>query len=258
MDISIIIPTYNRRKKLERCLKSFFVQDYPQQSFEIIVVDDNSKDGTKEMVEELAKEQNNLFYSFQPRKGPAAARNLGIKRVRGEIIGFTDDDCEVDKNWVKLMVESHRKNPKITAVGGLTDTFCQKSKVIVSQSLSNGAIQIKIGEKEEVIFFPTCNVSFKRQIFDKYKFNENFSLPGGEDLEFFWRLFKYKHRFVWNKNIKVIHNRDKSLSSFVRQAYIYGRGNLLTQYRHKDHPLLKELKTGKIFFWAAVLINFII
>ena len=64
-------------------------------------------------------------------------------------------------------------------------------------------------------------------------------------------------RFLWNKDIKVFHDRDDAIHSFIRQAYIYGRGNLLTQYLHNDHPLLKELKAGRLSFWSATLVNFI-
>ncbi len=70
-------------------------------------------------------------------------------------------------------------------------------------------------------------------------------------------LFKDGYRFIWNKNIKVIHYRDDSFVGFLRQAYIYGRGNFLVQYLHKDQPLLKELKTGGVSFWFATLINII-
>jgi len=254
---SIIIPAYNREKTLRRCLTSLGNQDYPRDKFEIIVVDDGSSDGTVQMLSNLAKKYRNLRYIKQFRKGPASARNLGAKHARGEIIGFTDDDCVLSKDWIKLMVDSHGRNPEFTAVGGLTSVSNEKNNIIVSQFLSNCSIQIGLNGGREIIFFPTCNVSFKKGIFNKYKFDEKFPLPGGEDLEFFWRLFKDGHKFLWNKDIRVTHYRNETLNSFIRQAHIYGRGNLLTRYLHNDHPLLKELKTGKISFWLATLVNII-
>ncbi|MBZ9577966.1 glycosyltransferase [Patescibacteria group bacterium] len=257
MELSIIIPAYNRKETLKRCLLSLDEQDYSKDKYEIIIVDDGSSDDIPQMIDALMQKYKNLRYIQQLHKGPACARNLGIKEAKGKIIGFTDDDCTLDRDWVKLMVESHKKNPEIITVGGLTETPYKKTSIMVGQFLSNGAIQTNLNKKKEIIFFPTCNVSFKRRIFDKYTFNERFSLPGGEDLEFFWRLFKHGHRFIWNKNIKVLHYRNDTLNSFIRQACIYGRGNLLTQCVHKDHPLLKELKTGKFSFWIAILINII-
>ncbi|MBL7196849.1 MAG: glycosyltransferase [Candidatus Omnitrophica bacterium] len=257
MELSIIIPAYNRKETLKRCLLSLDEQDYPKDKYEFIVVDDGSSDGTIEFVQALAEKHRNFHYIQQYRKGPASARNLGIKKARGEIIGFTDDDCALDRDWVRLMIESHKKNPEIIAVGGLTLVPYKKANIMIGQSLSNGAIQINLNGQKEVIFLPTCNVTFKRRIFEEYKFNEEFPLPGGEDLELFWRLFKHGHRFIWSKDIRMSHHRNGSITDFIRQAYIYGRGNLLTKFLHNDQPLLKELKTGKFSFWVATLVNVI-
>ena len=256
-ELSIIIPAYNRKEALKRCLLSLDGQNYPKDKYEIIVVDDGSSGATMETLESFTARMGNLRYIQQYHKGPASARNLGVKKANGEIIGFTDDDCILDKDWIRLMVEFHKKNPEITTVGGLTEVPGKKTSTMVAQSLSNGAILVALNGKKEIIFFPTCNVTFKKRIFGEHKFNEKFPLPGGEDLEFFWRLFKDGHRFIWNKKIQVMHYRNAALSSFIKQAYIYGRGNFLTQYMHNNHPLLKELKTGKLSFWIAALVNII-
>lgn len=257
IEISIVVPTYNRPEGLKNCLDSLFAQDYPKEKYEIIVVDDSINGTARGMLDELKRAHSNLSYVIQYHKGPASARNLGAKTSLGEIIGFVDDDCTVSKDWVRLMLKSHAQNPRITAVGGLTLTATQKTPVLISQFLSTCSIETYFNGKQEVVFFPTCNVSLKKRAFDTYKFNETFPLPGGEDLEFFWRLFKDGHRFIWAKDIKVVHCRKDATVDFFRQAYSYGRGNLLVQHFHKDQPLLKELKTGKISFWLATFINMI-
>lgn len=257
MDISIVIPTYKRCDLLRQCLDSLLQQDYPLDRYEIIVVDDANDDNIKIMLDRLNGRHPNLRYLAQRHKGPAAARNLGMRFSSGEIVGFIDDDCLVDKDWIKLMVAAHFKNPEIAAVGGLTITSTQKSTVLASQFLGNCSIEIFFKGITQVIFFPTCNVSLKRRIFQAHQFDESFPFPGGEDLEFFWRLFKEGCRFVWDKKIKTVHYRDQTTRGFLKQAYIYGRGNFLVQHLHEDQPLLKELKTGGITFWFATLINFI-
>lgn len=255
--ISVVIPTYNRKKSLAQCLDSLLNQDYPEDKIEAIVVDDSSNAEIEIMLEDLKKKHPNLKYLSQDRKGPASARNLGIKFSTGEVVCFIDDDCIADKQWIRRIAETHQNNPGIIAVGGITLTATQHTPVIVGQFLSNYSIETKINGKKEVIFFPTCNVSVKRWVFDTHKFNENFPLPGGEDLEFFWRLFKNDYRFLWDREIEVIHNRQGGFTHFVRQAYNYGRGNLLVKYMHKEQPLLKELKTDTFSFWVATLINII-
>lgn len=257
MDISIIIPNYNRKDSLRQCLESFFNQDYPQENFEIIVVDDGSSDGTEQMLKELSKERPNLRYFSQSHKGPAAARNLGIKYAKADIIGFTDNDCILKSDWIRKMVSAHRLEDGVMATGGLTRVNPYNIKAVVSQSLSDGAIKTTINGKSEIIFFPTCNVSFKKNYLNGEEFNELFPLPAGEDLEFSWRLYKKGNRFLHRQDIEIFHNCHPNFKSFLRQAYMYGRGNFLVQHIHKGHPLLKELKTGKISFWVATLINII-
>ncbi|MDD5691785.1 MAG: glycosyltransferase [Candidatus Omnitrophica bacterium] len=253
MDISIIIPAYNRKSKLKACLDSLSGQDYAKNSFEIIVIDDGSSDGTGDMLVELSKTNPNLKYFIQAHKGPAAARNLGIKHAQGRIIGFTDSDCLLDRGWVKGMVTAHRAEQHIAAIGGETYVDRRNIKAMVSQSLSDGAINVRIKGEDNTIFFPTCNVSFKRDYLAK-GFNELFPLPAGEDLDFFWRLFKKGDRFIHRQDIKVRHDCHTDFISFLRQAYMYGRGNYLVQHMHQDHPLLQEIKTANSAIFAFGLI----
>jgi hypothetical protein len=87
------------------------------------------------------------------------------------------------------MVAGHNADTTAAAIGGLTEVDRYNIKSQVSQSLSDGAIEAWVDGRQETIFFPTCNVSFKREyLFEG--FNELFPLPAGEDLDFFWRLFK--------------------------------------------------------------------
>lgn len=257
MDISVVIPAYNRKERLKLCLESLFGQDYPQDGFEIIVVDDGSTDGTIQMLEELSFSHHNLRYFSQTHKGPAAARNLGVKEARAEIIGFTDNDCILKDDWARKMIEAHRLEHDASAIGGATVVDRRNIKALVSQSLSDGAIKINRNGKAETVFFPTCNVSFKRSYLNGERFNELFLLPAGEDLEFFWRLHKKGFRFADRNDAEIFHNCPSDFISFLRQAYRYGRGNYLVQHIHKDHPLLKELKTeSNLSFWAGLVINF--
>ncbi|MDD5019261.1 MAG: radical SAM protein [Candidatus Omnitrophica bacterium] len=255
-DISVIIPTRQRRDRLRRCLDALLGQDYPSDRYEIIVVDDGSTDGTRPMLEALARQKNNLHYLLQSSRGPAAARNLGLSHARGRIIAFTDDDCISARDWVRKMVDAHEAEGAASAVGGLSRVHPGKTKALVSQFLSDGAMEASVDGEPRVIFFPTCNVSLKKERLNGERFDASFSTAGGEDLEFFWRLFKNGHHFVYKPDIEIFHDCHPTLFSFLRQAYRYGRGNYRAQYLHRDLPLLKELDArGPLSFCGATIVN---
>jgi molybdenum cofactor biosynthesis enzyme MoaA/glycosyltransferase involved in cell wall biosynthesis len=255
MKISIVIPTYDRPNQLMQCIGSLQRQEFESLEAEIVVVDDKADKKIQKMLQAFEQARFPVHYFSQQAKGPAAARNLGIKQAKADIIGFIDDDCIACENWLSLMYQAHIKHRECVAVGGDTLVGYESIAAQIGQFLSTCSIQTFIDSKLQTIFFPTCNVSIKKTLFKTIAFNEKFPLPGGEDLEFFWQAYKQGYKMYWDKNIKVLHYRDKSMKSFIRQAYNYGRGNYYVQYIHKDHPLLKEIKTGIVSFWAACLIN---
>lgn len=103
MKISIIIPTYNEEKVLPDCIESLGFQTY--NDFETIVVDDGSTDKTLEMLENLKKTLPGFQFFKQNHKGAGAARNLGAKSAKGEILVFVDADMTFDDNFLTKLVE---------------------------------------------------------------------------------------------------------------------------------------------------------
>ncbi len=106
MNISLIIPTYNRKELLIRAIKSALNQAY--KPFEIIVVDDGSKDETKEALKNYP-----VKYIYQTNQGVSAARNRGIKESRGEWVAFLDSDDEWAREKLQKQVEFHNSNKNI-------------------------------------------------------------------------------------------------------------------------------------------------
>jgi len=257
-DLSIILFTTKGPDVLFECLESLLNQTHPLEKIELIIVDDRDN---QHLAQSLKASEYSKFFALKyiplPYKGSVVARNTGIKNASSKILAFIDDDCIADSDWAKLIIETHRLNPDKPVVGGLTYVSECENASLVSQFLINSSVGTGF-DKKEIVFPPAYNVSIKKNIFSEYSFNDSFSLSGGEDLDFFWRIFDQGPRFIWNRNIKVIHTRNDDLLGFLKRAYRYGRGNLLTAYLHKDaHPLLKELKTGRTSFWWATLLSFI-
>ena len=148
--VSVIIPTFNRKDWLKECLDSVTNQDTKGISYEVIVVDDGSSDGTEDIVHRYKK----TTYLRQKNQGQAAARNLGLSAARGQVIAFTDDDCIPSKDWLRngLLALSETG---LDGIEGLTTTDKDKTSPlsVLTYTYHGGG-------------FMTCNSFCKRQAID--------------------------------------------------------------------------------------------
>ena len=104
--ISIVIPTYNGGMKIIDCINSLLKQNYS--NYEIIVVNDGSTDDTLNILKSNFGSNKKIKIYSQNNGGPAKARNLGIKKSSGIIIGFTDDDCIPQGGWILNAVKDRK------------------------------------------------------------------------------------------------------------------------------------------------------
>ena len=136
--VSIVVPTYNEEKVIEKRIKNLFELDYPKDNYEIIVVDSGSADNTAQIVEKLIEKHyssglNLRLIKEEERKGKASAINSGKKHAKGEIVLITDANSVFDKNVLKEMMP-HFKNPKVGAVGGRYYVANPENKLAASES----------------------------------------------------------------------------------------------------------------------------
>jgi glycosyltransferase involved in cell wall biosynthesis len=119
MDVSIIISTYNRCELLEGALRALLSQAPADLAYEILLVDNNSTDLTRSLVETLAKQYpGKLNYLFEPKQGLSYGRNTGINAAKASVIAFTDDDVRVAEDWVWRIKAGFAANPDIDFLGG--------------------------------------------------------------------------------------------------------------------------------------------
>jgi len=123
----VIICSYDRAKMLERALRSLAAQTLPPDRFELIVVDDGSRDETAEVCESLRRHGlPNLKCVHTPHRGLASARNAGVRSTAAERILFMDDDCIAAPDWVERMIAAVGRHPVIAgAVATTRDNFCR-------------------------------------------------------------------------------------------------------------------------------------
>ena len=112
--VSIVIPVYNEEKYISSCLQSIKDLDYPEDRFEIIVVDNGSTDSSLNIVKSF-----NVKLLCLPDVNVGAVRNFGALHARGSVIAFVDSDCTVDRDWLNLGIERILQGPNIVVGGSL-------------------------------------------------------------------------------------------------------------------------------------------
>lgn len=236
----VLATTAGRAETLQKCLESIFSNSYPQDKFEVIVVDSGIDDKGLSVIEDFKKKYQNLkFYSpGWGNVGPAIARNLGIKKAQNEIVAFTDDDCVVPKDWLRKFNEGYEGYGEIAGVGGYleapaevlsTNIFAQYEK-FHEWSTYNIQNHEFVSKKRDEAPFETNNISYRREILTKVRgFDEDFSRVGsGEDGDLKERIVA-KGFGVLFLPLKVVHLQEYSWRRFLSQQLSRGGGILLTK-----------------------------
>ena len=261
--ITVVVPTYNRKKLLKNLLDSLYNQSYPDSKSEIIVVDDGSKDGTREMVEIYQKDTNrNLKYFYQQNKGVAAARNTGIKNSNGAFIVFIDDDCMASGNWLQEMAKGY-DNFNVAGVGGLIKAIVTKS--IISEYCSYiGVMEKPIMQGDTVKYLVGANSSFRKEHLNAVGwFNETIPL-GGEDLDISFRLERAGYELKFNPEAIIYHLHKQTLKELLAAFFKYGKGSAifyLQEEKNKSALFCMYLKSFfpyfrlPINFWRNYFLN---
>ena len=173
--VSVIIPTFMEEKYLKKTLLSIKNQSF--KNYEIIVVDSNSTDKTKEIAKKHAK-----VYNIKKR-GIAVGRNHGVKKSSAEILLFLDADTIIEKDFLKKAVK-HFRNKSIISVLPHVTSINKRGRGFFWW----GNTCVKIAHKLGYPMFPTTAVFYRKSIFSKVSFNENYQ--SGEDSDLSLRARK--------------------------------------------------------------------
>jgi glycosyltransferase involved in cell wall biosynthesis len=173
-DLSVVIPTYNRGDALPRALESLACQDLDPERYEIVVVDNNSTDHTREVVEAFVGRTPRVRYVFEPRQGVASARNTGILTAVAPIIAFTDDDVRVSRDWATTILTVLAAHPEVACVGGKVlpnwqgpwPAWLTREHWAPLAILDYGEAPVHVNAERRLCLI-TANVAYRREIFDR-------------------------------------------------------------------------------------------
>jgi len=224
--VSIITPTYNGEKFIERAIKSVLRQTF--KDWEMIIVDDGSRDNTVEIVKKYTKidPRIKLIELKENTGGPAIPRTIACKKAKGEYIAFLDQDDLYYPEYLELKIKYLDENPEIDVLFSLAWAFDEDSKKIINVEMGG----------------PTNMIVRKKvvELGNYFKASQN----GADDVGMIYRYYlKEKNEFkktdFLTKEPITLYSRHPSQGSYVENKnpmdYIYRIQNLINDYQKRGH-----------------------
>ena len=235
--ISVVVPVYKVEKYLKKCVDSVLAQTY--QNFELFLVDDGSPDNCGKMCDEFAKNDGRIRVIHQKNKGLSAARNAGLKGVKGEFVAFIDSDDSVKKNYLEALLEAMSDDVDITVCG--YNEFLPKAE---SLSGTEATKRLLIGQNDMDIL--AWNKLYRRSLF----VDNDIEYPEGrihEDNLTTYKLYAASRNVVYvAESLYAYLIRDNSITtSTTRLKQLNERKNAAREaevYLRDNSELLKAAK----------------
>jgi GT2 family glycosyltransferase len=219
--ISVVVPTRGRPELLRECVAALEAQTVP---VEIVVVEDVEG------------------------RGPAWARNEGVRRARGEVVCFTDDDCRPSPKWAEALTA-----PVFCGVGGVATGPVLTGRGATPADRAWEAIVAYLQEQAGVPgtaspgFAVTANLAARRELLERLPFDESFPAAAGEDRDWGDRAARAGANVAFVPSAIVLHRSGMRVRGFLRQQYRYGKG--AARYRSRD----PSRRPGEPSFYAGLL-----
>jgi len=196
--VSVVVPTRGRLEALARCVAALEAQTL---LVEIVVVED--REG----------------------RGPAWARNEGVRRARGEVVCFTDDDCQPEAGWAEALAAPLLGGEAQAATGPVAVGEGATAADRAWEAIVN-YLQVRAADPGTASpgFAVTANLAAKRSLLERVPFEESFPAAAGEDRDWGDRVARSGAGTVFVPAVTVVHQSGMGVSDFLRQQYRYGRG----------------------------------
>lgn len=232
----MIIPTFNGGELLRACLQSITKLNFPKQDFEVIVVDNNSTDNTKSIIAEFP-----FKYVLENKSQSSyAARNAGVAVASGEILAFTDSDCEVHSDWLSHILDAAKRNPKAGCIAGEIMPF--PGTTVVERFSDKIGLLKQRGPLSGWHFKPyaqTANASFRREVFARIGLFDGHMKSGG-DATFAWRMLDgTDYDIAFSPEAIVYHHHRTDIPALWSQFRRYGGGKVSWMQQEKTYPAPK-------------------
>ncbi len=246
--VSVVIPIYNGTADLPELINCLLAQTYPKEQIEYLLVDNNSSDGTAELLKAASENcpikiralsENEIQSSY-------AARNTGIREAKSEIIAFTDADCRPQPQWLEALVQPFVSQNVVIVAGEIT-------------ALPGNSLLEKYADQQETLsqkhtlankfcaYGQTANLAIRRLALEKAGLFRPYLTTGG-DADICWRILQLEIGSLEFAPCAIVqHHHRTTLKELLSQWQRYGRSN---SYLHELHgvELMREIKLSVCYY----------
>lgn len=262
---SVVICSYNGASTVESCLRSMqrihYTRADGRPNYEIIFVDDGSKDSTQEILKrfphvsragvgvreddprlkngvagEWPADQPLLLNIVQTNQGLSFARNVGMNAATGEVTIYTDSDCEADEDWLYYFcLALVRGGPTMGGGGGPNLIPDEGSWIADCVGLSPGGPTHVMIDDRIAEHVPGCNMGFWTEVLKSVNGFDSQYRKAGDDVDVIWRIQQNGFVIGFSPSAQVWHYRRNSVDAYLRQQRGYGEAEALLKYKHPEH-----------------------
>ncbi len=223
--VSVIVCSYNGGRTLATCLDSLGKLNYSD--YEIILVDDGSTDGTRDIAEQFP----HVRYIYQENHGLSHARNTGAAAAEGEVFAYTDSDCMADVDWLYYLIGTLLSGD-YAGVGGPNVTPPAQNWIQACVAAAPGGPSHVLLTDIIAEHIPGCNMAFYRWAFENIGGFDAEYHKAGDDVDFCWRLQQAGCVIAFSPTAIVWHHRRFTLRAFLKQQDGYGEAESLLRFKH--------------------------
>lgn len=235
--VSVIVPLYNEAKYITRMIRSIVQQDYQHSSMELLFVDGNSTDNTRELIEREMKNADILYNILcNPEKNVSKSLNMGIVASTGEVIVRLDGHTEISSDYISLNVK-YLKETSAVNVGCLIDTRCEgilgnAIARVLSSPFGVGNSGFRIGRDSGYVDTVPFGCLWKKTFDEIGLFNEE--LTRSEDNEFNSRILKNGGKIYLFNDIRTVYHPRDTIGSLMKMGYANGKEIIQTMLRYHE------------------------
>jgi GT2 family glycosyltransferase len=248
-ELSVVVPTANRPDSVERLLRALAAQTIAPARYEVLLTDDGSEPPVAPRVAQMELPFR-VECNWQPRRGPAAARNRAIAKARAPILLILNDDAGPPPDLLERHLAAHRRSPSPRAWLG-EFPFAPECSTPLAIALTRLQLlfpfeQMRRDGPNPGLFFWTCNLSVPRQaVLDAGGFDEEFERPICEDVELGYRLAKRGVAVHFLADAACLHHHQVDAVWFERRQLELGRHMVKLWRRHRDPLLLPWIRATR-------------